>query len=251
MMTFGQYAQYYDLIYKDKDYTQECKFLEAIFKKYLKAAPRTILDLGCGTGNHMRPLLKRGYTLTGLDASPGMLKMAQKKMAQGGWDVALKHGRLESFKFNKQFDVIICMFSVIDYVWPTKKVLKTFQNVYKHLKLGGLFIFDFWHAPAVNDYYSPTRRRIFEKGGVTIKRDSTNKIFPQKKMCRVSYTCTVKDNGVKTFKEDHWLRYFEQQEIKDLLKQSGLSVKMMCPFMHLKGTIKRNTWDVTVVAQKV
>ena len=49
---FGkEYADQYDLLYGDKDYEAECDLLEKVFRLYSSAPVKTILDLGCGTGN--------------------------------------------------------------------------------------------------------------------------------------------------------------------------------------------------------
>lgn len=43
--SFKDYAKYYDLIYKDKDYEKEVDFIENIF---WKNKPKKILEVGCG-----------------------------------------------------------------------------------------------------------------------------------------------------------------------------------------------------------
>ena len=47
---FGSiYSSSYDSIYREKNYEEECDFLEKLFKANGKEV-KTILDLGCGTG---------------------------------------------------------------------------------------------------------------------------------------------------------------------------------------------------------
>ncbi len=41
-----------------------------------------ILDVGCGTGNFSIKLAKLGYSVTGIDISGGMLKIARKKVSR-------------------------------------------------------------------------------------------------------------------------------------------------------------------------
>ena len=74
-----KYARYYDLFNQGKDYNKECDFLEEIFKKFGDKI-QTILDLGCGTGLHALELSKRRYTLTGLDLSEEMIKIARENV---------------------------------------------------------------------------------------------------------------------------------------------------------------------------
>ena len=62
---FGSaYANVYDALYHDKDYSAECDMIEGILKRYGESPVRSILDLGCGTGNHAVPFAERGYDLT-------------------------------------------------------------------------------------------------------------------------------------------------------------------------------------------
>jgi predicted TPR repeat methyltransferase len=55
-MVFGNYARFYDNLYSDKDYAAECRYLEKLFRRHSGRGVRSILDLGCGTGNHDLPL---------------------------------------------------------------------------------------------------------------------------------------------------------------------------------------------------
>lgn len=62
-------------------------------------APETgqrILDIGCGTGVSLEPLLDMGLTLTGIDSSPPMLELASKKFADR---VDLHKGPAEDLPF--------------------------------------------------------------------------------------------------------------------------------------------------------
>jgi len=49
MTAFGAYARYYDLIYRQKDYTAEAGYMWDLLCESGRA-PRAVLDLGCGTG---------------------------------------------------------------------------------------------------------------------------------------------------------------------------------------------------------
>lgn len=252
-MVFGQYAQYYDMIYRKKDYRKECAYLERLFRKHRKDEVKTILDLGCGTANHMIPLIKKGHCLTGIDASAQMLKVATQKLDSLKLKANLHKGRIQSFQLSYKFDAILCLFSVIDYITPKKELLSVLKNVAKHMKKTSLFIFDFWNESAVEGYYSPSKRDLFKVNGKILERRSTTKLYPSQNLCEVQYTCSLRQNG-KLFgrdREKHILRYFEIDEMQRYLSLAGLKAIDIHPFLNIAGKIKKNTWDVTMVAKKI
>src|SRR5206468_3380563 len=113
---------------------------------------KTVLDLGCGTGNHALPLARRGFSVTGVDRSPGMLEQAaQKSSASGLGDKApdFKQGDLRELDLHQQFDAALMMFAVLGYQLTNENVASALATVRRHLKPGGLFVFDIWYGPAV------------------------------------------------------------------------------------------------------
>jgi len=243
-MVFGTYAQYYDTIYKN---------LEGLFRKHSRNKIKTILDLGCGTANHMVPFIEKGYQMTGIDASIQMLKIASQKLDQLNLKARLHKEKLQTFQLNHKFDAVLCLFSVIDYITPKKDLLLVLKNVAEHMKRTSLFIFDFWNESAVNDYYSPDKRSLFRVNGRILERSSTTKIYPSKRLCEVSYTCTLRHNQrlARRDQEKHTLRYFAINEMEEYLRNAGLSVIDVHPFMKRTSKIKKNTWDITMVARKL
>jgi SAM-dependent methyltransferase len=77
-----------------------------LLHKLLAPAPgERLLDVGCGTGYFTRRFAKSGNTVTGIDASPAMLRVAQ---AQAGMDERYLTGDARALPFPDQaFDLSI------------------------------------------------------------------------------------------------------------------------------------------------
>ena len=249
-MVFGPYAEYYDLFYRSKDYRRECDFLEKIFKQYGPRAVRTVLDLGCGTAGHALALCRRGYVLSGVDASARMLKVARRKMQEAGFCADLTRAKLQDFSIGRRFDAAICMFSVIDYLTRDEDLACMLANTARHLNKGGLFICDFWHAPAVKGL-APRKTKTFKDGDISVERSSRTALIKGTRTCAVRYTCRVRKGRrvVRKIAETHCMRYFDVEEMAELLGRHGFKVLAAGPFLNINGKVRANTWDVAIVAR--
>lgn len=135
-MKYSAMARYYDLFYKNKKYNVEVEFLKEVIKN-----KKTILDAGCGTGNHIKLLEEEGYVCDGLDASQEMVDITKSKIKG---NVYL--GNIINFSINRKYDVIISMFAVINHLKNTVELTSTLLNMRNHLNPDGIIIIDL-HNP--------------------------------------------------------------------------------------------------------
>jgi SAM-dependent methyltransferase len=140
---YKQLADYYDEIYHFKNYEKEAEKIQRLIEQHKKSAGNHLLDVACGTGNHIA-YLRKHYTVEGLDASPEMLKVARKKHP----DVSFHRGDMTSFKLDSAFDVITCLFSAIGHVKTKARLRRAVRNMANHLQRGGLMILEPWITPA-------------------------------------------------------------------------------------------------------
>lgn len=69
----------------------------------------SVLDVGCGTGRHAIELARRGYGVTGLDISAGMLEQARQGAQAAGVQIRWRQEDATAFAVNEQFDGVICL----------------------------------------------------------------------------------------------------------------------------------------------
>ena len=85
---FDSHAPYYDQNPFTQNTLAEVDFILSIFPLVPGMA---ILDMGCGTGRHAVELAERGFRVTGVDISEGMLAEARKKAEAAGVEVSWVH----------------------------------------------------------------------------------------------------------------------------------------------------------------
>jgi SAM-dependent methyltransferase len=253
MSVFGeQYASAYDLIYQEKDYDGECALLEGLFRKYAHDIA-TVLDLGCGTGNHAIRLAKRGYEVTGVDASADMLRSAERKAAEAGKQVRLHHANLRELNLDRQFDAVLMMFAVLGYQAGNEDVLQALRAARRHTKTGGLFIFDVWYGPAVLAEKPGERFRVARNNGRTVLRTSAGTLDTLRHQCSVEFRLWqfgTAANG-EEITERHLMRFFFPQEIALLLEITGFRLLRLGAFPEFDREPGERDWNVLAVAEAV
>lgn len=94
---------------------------------------KTLLDVGCGTGNLMLTFQKYGIECDGIDLSSLMVEKAKAK------ELNAQHKSI--CEVDKKYDAVVCVFDVLNFVHPDK--LNSFINcVHDSLNEEGVFVFD-------------------------------------------------------------------------------------------------------------
>lgn len=139
---FDWLAEYYDVLHDDVDYASECALLEEVFSRYMDRRPATVLDLGCGTGNHARVLATRGHRVTGIDSSAGMVRVARRK-ARGVPHLRFVRADMRRFDLRRRFDAAICMDGAFTHLLTERDLLAHLRAVRRHLAPDGVYVFEF------------------------------------------------------------------------------------------------------------
>ena len=139
---FDRIAEYYDVLHDDVDYAAECSLLEKVFSRFLHRQPASLLDLGCGTGSHALVLAKRGYRVTGIDSSAGMLRVARAK-ARGRPNPAFVRADMRRFDLGRTFDAAVCMDGAFTHLLTERDLLEHLRTVRRHLRPDGVYVFEF------------------------------------------------------------------------------------------------------------
>lgn len=242
-MNFESYSKYYDLLYHDKDYASEVKYIDSVLKRYGKEV-ETILEFGSGTGTHSRLLTEIGYKIQGIEKSASMVELASKGNVNDNFTITL--GDISETSFNREFDAVISLFHVISYVEENEQLLKVFKNAKNHLNKGGLFIFDVWYTPAVYHQMPEPRIKNMENQEIKVIRFAEPKVKYRNNIVDVNYKLFIKnkvDSSLLEIEETHRMRHFSEPEILLLAEMTGFEVINVEEFLS-GNKPSENTWGV-------
>src|SRR5436305_7179982 len=143
MSECAESAEIYDAMYlAKKDYVKEAERVHSIIQEHKRTDGNDLLDVACGTGLHAE-VLRRWYTIEGLDLSESQLVIARKRLP----DVTFYHADMTNFDTGKQYDIITCLFSAIGELLEIEQVGSAISTMAKHLKPGGVLIVEPWLRP--------------------------------------------------------------------------------------------------------
>jgi SAM-dependent methyltransferase len=174
---------------------------------------KTVLDLGCGSGENLVPLVKRGAHVIGIDISPELIQLSRRRLSSYGLSAVLEVGSAYATGLpNESVDVVFCMALLHHLELPRAR-----QEIYRVLRPGGLFILRepirfsrtmnslrrLFPAPKadISDYEHPMTRAelavVMQGFTVTAERNFRLPFVP--------LLAKVKASGKWRWKTDRWL----------------------------------------------
>jgi ubiquinone/menaquinone biosynthesis C-methylase UbiE len=215
---FTRSAAFYDAIYKWKDYEAEAGKLNDLIQQYKQSEGDTLLDVACGTGQHLQHL-REYYTVEGLDLEPHLLKIAHERLP----DIALHLGDMQSFDLGKKFDVVICLFSSIAYVKTVDALNRTLENFARHTRPGGVVVVEAWLSRQDIHERPNIGAKFVDEPELKIVRMSQIEVENTLSLLHFYYLVGTPD-GVEYFTERHEMALFTHDEYLAAFRAAGLEV---------------------------
>lgn len=213
---FHELAEYYDEFMAEKDYRGEVRRLEALARRYGRSRGRAWLDVGCGTGRHLA-LLRARHPVAGVDNSLSMLRIARRRLP----GVRLVLADMRSFRLDRSFDVVSCLFSAVGHLRTEQDLLATFANFARHLKPGGVALVEPWLDPAE---FRPAMLHLMTHEGpsVTVVRLAYSSRRGRRSVIHSHYLIGRLGTGVRHFTDTDVGLLVPHQRLLALMKKCGL-----------------------------
>jgi len=132
----------YDVVMQHVDYDFWAAYILERIHRY-HPAPRTVLELGCGTGSFALAFVERSACqYLGTDGVAAMVHVARAKADLANAPVQFEVADFTDFRLDGAVDVVLLLYDGLNYLLDQEAVQALFRCAYAALAPGGLFIFD-------------------------------------------------------------------------------------------------------------
>ncbi len=210
---YDAFASRYDGFTEMLDY--EPWLAEALprFERWGLAGKR-LLDVGCGTGKSLIPMLERGWRCSGRDISPAMVEIAQGKIGDRA-DLAVADMR--ELPRIGPFDLVWSLNDSINYLLDRRQLELSLHGMRENLAVTGLLVFDLNTLLTYRTFFA--ERSVVKHGGRCLvwNGEAAGDQAPGS-----IATAHFEAKGDATSAHVHRQRHFSEAEVRDALEGAGL-----------------------------
>ncbi len=213
---YGDRAGLYDLIYSGKDYRAEADRIAAILTEEGVPPGSRVLDVACGTGEHLATLARR-YAVAGLDLNPAMLAIARKKLPTA----LLLEADMEEFSVEKSFDALLCLFSSIGYLHGKKALRRGARAFAGAVRPGGVVILEPWLSREAYREGTP-HLHTYESEDLKVARAAVSGIRDDVAVIDFRWLVARRDGSIESFGERHELWFCPYPLLESVFRDAGI-----------------------------
>lgn len=201
------------------------------WKQLLKLHSGSALEVGCGTGRVMLPLLHAGYEVDGIDKSRRMIDLLVEKATQDGLAVDARVQAMEELSMDKIYDLIFIPGFSLQMIDSQALLKQSLHQFHSHLKPGGLLAVSLFFPWEELEDDEPGEWRLRKK----VKRpDGTRLVCHQSTVINYEDQSLVVENRYSLLDKDRnpsdeelrdiRLLWFYPHEFHLLLEESGFEL---------------------------
>ncbi len=211
-------AEAYDYMLRHVDYQQWYLFISGIMLDYINN-PRTVLELGCGTGKFGAKFSAEDFEIYGIDKSLNMLRVSKTRAFR---NFRIICSDIVNFHLNKKFDFIFSVHDTMNYQIHDDEVRQVLRNVKDVMHDESIFMFDITTEHNIDRFFD-NKTSFYKTRGYKIEWG--NRYDREKRHVVSSFTIDRK--GVKT-EEEHVQKIYTIDEMITFLAMEGFEVLHIC-----------------------
>ena len=233
----GKQAKFYDIIHSEKKYDIEIQFLINLYENFLSKTPKSVLDVGCGTGSHTIRFAERNYNILGIDISNDMIQFAKKKHTNKN----LEFINCGISNVNRKFDLSYSLFNVINHILKFEDLISFFKGIKSTLNKDGLYVFDCYNgiATILDNPRDRVKERHIGSDKIVIKTKCDYNDFEETLVLNnvVKYKKKIIEYSIKH-------RIWKPESLKDIMNYVGLELIKIYKSFDLNAVVKKEDYKI-------
>jgi SAM-dependent methyltransferase len=145
-------ARAYDIAFSDRDFVEECNFLEWCLQTHGRvagSAAASFLELACGPARHAREFARRGWCAVALDLSPDMLDYACQGAKRDGVFLETVAADMADFALERPVALAANLMESLSHLVTNAQVVSHLRSVSRNLLPGGVFVIEMAHPSTI------------------------------------------------------------------------------------------------------
>lgn len=200
--------------------------LPSIIKKYRipTNGTRKLLDVACGEGSFAVEMARKGWSVTGVDLSEEMLRLATHRAKHEEVQVNFVKQDMRFIDYQNEFDLVTCWFDSLNFLTTQDDLQSAFNSISRSLKPNGWFLFDMntIHGLAVG--WQKERYYIQQENSDLLELHCSSFDY-ERNLASLRITWFIKAGKLwERFEEIFVERAFSIEEIETSLEYAGLHV---------------------------
>ena len=151
-------ARAYDIAFGDRDFADECNFLEYCLQSFGNVSPESqpssslspsFLEIASGPARHAREFARRGWRAVALDLSMDMLNYAQQGAHEEGVSLELVCADMTDFTLEQPVALAANLMESLSHLVTNEQVVAHLKAVARNLLPGGIFVIEMAHPSTI------------------------------------------------------------------------------------------------------
>ena len=216
MNPHASWASVYDITY-EQSFGTFYKELTSVTIDVISNAlqpPARIVDFGAGTGRLSIPLSVMGYNVFAVDPSSEMLNQLTSKDQSSSVNVF--NGKMQDFQSDIQFDMAICVFTVLIYILDEEALEASINVAADLLKSGGFLLVDIPSKGVFQDFQCNTQMLQRTVSVAQIQDD----IYTYDEFIKLNL-----NNQNETYTDHFRIKWWDVNYVLKVLAKYGLSIQ--------------------------
>ena len=203
----------------------------ALMADFLRKHPGPALEIGCGSGRLMFPLLADGFEIEGLELSPDMLRLARSRARTLGLKPSLHPGDMSSWQAPRRYAALLAPAFTLQLSAEPGACLRHWHGLLENQ--GGLYLTVFMpYAELLGDLpedaWYPDHQSELPDGGRALL-ETRHRLDREHRFLLREHRYSIEGPAPAQYESSQTIRWIEHSEMLEILESSGFRLDRYFP----------------------